>query len=254
MCFQKKSFPEKDPEKNFCDTRFCLQSWLLDAFFPAKCLTCGRAGDFLCETHRQFPPAPQNEAQFQHLDEIFAATEYYDPVVKKSVEFFKFRGFSALAKIFAETIVERVPDNFLENAILVPIPLHWTRKLWRGFNQADVLARAILENRTRDLDPGFELKFDLKRVRRTHQQARLGKSARKKNLDDAFFWCGENLAGKKIVLVDDVVASGSTLDAAAAVLKKSGAKAVHAVVFARGGKTKEPGFDQSNTDSKSSSA
>jgi predicted amidophosphoribosyltransferase len=102
--------------------------------------------------------------------------------------------------------------------------------LWRGFNQSEILALAIQKR-----IPVLSISFGLKRKQKTQQQAKLKRSERLKNLTAAFSWEGEEIP-PKILLVDDVVASGSTLDSAARMLKERGAKNVSGVVFARGGK------------------
>jgi len=213
-------------------------NWFLRAMFPAKCLICRREGKFLCTKHHKFKPAPPSRAVFQYVDEIFAAVAYDDLVCKKLVESFKFRGISDIAEIMATEIVYR-NKKFLENSILVPVPLHWTRKIWRGFNQAEVLAQKIAEK----IDSA-ESREILKRIEKTQQQARLSKKERIKNTENAFVFVGtgrdpslrQKLKNKQIILIDDVVASGATLDAAAKTLEFAGFKNVKAVVFARGGR------------------
>jgi ComF family protein len=207
-----------------------LGRWLLEALFPPRCIICKREGFWLCDIHKSFAPAPKNEAHFQFLDEIFAATAYYHPTSQKLIEYFKFRGFQSLADIMADQILENIPESYIKNYTLVPIPLHWTRKLWRGFNQSEILALAIQKR-----IPVLSISFGLKRKQKTQQQAKLKRSERLKNLTAAFSWEGEEIP-PKILLVDDVVASGSTLDSAARMLKERGAKNVSGVVFARGGK------------------
>ena len=212
-------------------------NWFLEALFPPKCLICRREGKFLCTKHYKFKPAPPSRVSFQYVDEIFAAVSYDDLVCKKLVEAFKFRGIYDLAEIMANEIVYR-NKKFLENSILVPVPLHWTRKIWRGFNQTEILAKKIAEK----VDSA-ESREILKRIQKTKQQARLSKKERIKNTENAFVFVGtgrdlslKELKNKQIILIDDVVASGSTLDAAAKTLKFAGFQKVKAVVFARGGK------------------
>ncbi len=204
--------------------------WIQEAIFPPRCIVCKREGFWLCEKHNTFVPAPKNEASFEDLDEIFAATAYYHPTSQKLIEYFKFRGFRDLADIIGKQIISTLPPEYLKTHTLVPVPLHWTRKLWRGFNQAEEIAKAIQR-----LSPQTPLCTDLKRVRRTKQQAKLKRVDRLNNLSLAFEWNGSEIP-KKILLIDDVVASGSTLDSAAGVLKKMGTRHVSGVVFARGGK------------------
>lgn len=207
-----------------------LGRWFIEALFPPRCIVCKREGFWLCNTHSNFSPAPKNEASFEFLDDIFAATAYYHPTSQKLIEYFKFRGFQSLTDIIAQQMAPTIPETYRRGYVLVPIPLHWTRKLWRGFNQAEVLAVALHKR-----IPTLSLSHGLKRKRKTHQQAKLKRSDRLKNLDAAFSWEGGKIP-PKILLIDDVVTSGSTLDSAAKILKEQGAKNISGVVFARGGK------------------
>lgn len=218
-----------------------LWKWFIYAMFPLRCLVCKREGALLCPIHKKFKVAPPSRAIFDHVDEIFAATAYNDMVCKKIITSFKFRGISDVAEIMSDEIVYK-NKKFLENSILVPIPLHWTRKLWRGFNQAGILAEKIAEK-----VPSATVINILKRVEKTAQQATLSKQERINNTQNAFIFDGSDLTSfyrkqrlnsiknKHIILVDDVVASGATLDAAAKTLKIAGFQNVKAVVFARGG-------------------
>ncbi len=205
--------------------------WFVKALFPPKCLVCYREGCFLCAKHQKLPPAPLSKVHFKNLIKVEAVTAYQDPVVKKIVENFKFHGVADLGEFMATKIAEKKQD-FLENAILVPIPLHWSRKIWRGFNQSEVLARQI----SRKISNARVVNL-LKRVKRTQQQAKLSKIERAKNTQNAFTLTKNfaEFAEQKIVLIDDVVASGATLEAAALVLKKVGFKNIFALTFARSG-------------------
>ena len=205
-------------------------NWIKEAIFPVRCILCKREGKWLCHKHDNFVKAPKNEASYQHLDEIFAATAYYNEASKKTVEYFKFRGFAELADIMAEQMAPLISIQKREQYTIIPIPLHWTRKMWRGFNQAGKLAIALQKQL-----PHTKISLDLRRVQRTQQQSKLKRKDRLSNVTHAFQWQGEQ-APKQVLLVDDVVASGSTMDAAAAELKRAGVQNVVGVVFARGGK------------------
>ncbi len=206
-----------------------MGSWFFRALFPPKCLICRKEGFLLCPNHKTLPIAPKSEAVFHHLDAIFAATKYKDKTVHKVIEYFKFKGFKDLASVMAEPIVEKWPDNFPPEGVLIPIPLHWTRQFWRGFNQSHLLAKSIVKRKKT-----LTILDNLKRSKKTHQQAKLKKHERIHNLDSAFVWRGSTIP-ETVILVDDVVTSGTTLDMAAKVLKQAGAKKVIAVTFARGG-------------------
>jgi ComF family protein len=139
---------------------------------------------------------------------------------------FKYHGVRGLAwplarGMAAALVAAAVSDSFGgESPVLVPIPLHGSRRRSRGFNQAAVLAflvRRLL---------GWPVRTDLVvRVRRTGQQAKLGSAAeRKRNLAGAFCpgVAAETNSGAEVVLVDDLVTSGSTIAAAAAALRSRG--------------------------------
>ena len=207
--------------------------WFCDALFPARCIICKREGAWFCEIHGKFPDAPADESRVENLEKIWAATAYYSPTTRKAIEFFKFRGFASLADEFGKIMIERIPTEVLKNAVVVPIPLHWTRRWWRGFNQAEKITQALVRQSN-----GVKMSLKLKRIRRTKQQAKLTKKERQQNLKKAFCWIGESVP-EHIILVDDVVASGETLDAAAASLREVGVKKVTGIVFARGGKSCE---------------
>jgi ComF family protein len=114
---------------------------------------------------------------------------------------------------------------------LVPVPLHW-RRLWaRRFNQSAMLARTISR------ETGVAVAgAALKRVKATAQQVGLSQAERALNVQGAFRVPDESkgeVAGRRLVLIDDVLTSGATSDACARALLRAGAKSVDVVVFAR---------------------
>ena len=114
---------------------------------------------------------------------------------------------------------------------LLPVPLHW-RRLWaRRFNQSAALAGAIA-----DICGVPVLHGALKRVRATPQQVGLSKSERADNVQGAFRVPAEakaEVAGRRLVLIDDVLTSGATVDTCARALLRAGAAHVDVLVFAR---------------------
>jgi len=114
--------------------------------------------------------------------------------------------------------------------LLVPVPLHWTRRLARGYNQAYLIAKPLQRSHT-------TICRALKRVRRTPYQPTVGSSrARHSNVLDAFAIRQESrVKGRRICLVDDIKTSGATLDECAKVLKQAGANEVYALVLAVAG-------------------
>ncbi|MCW2283731.1 ComF family protein [Rhodoblastus acidophilus] len=126
----------------------------------------------------------------------------------------------------------RAGEELLDDAdLLIPVPLHRQRLAHRRFNQSVALAREIAKSSGVPLDTGL-----LARVKATPPQVGLNRKLRAANMQGAFAVAPRRkaaLAGKRLVLVDDVATSGATLNAAARVLLRAGADRVDALVFAR---------------------
>ena len=204
--------------------------WFFEALFPEKCLVCRKEGAYLCESHYQFVPPPKNEVSFEYLDDLFVSTAYAHEPVSLVVEYFKFKGFRGVGNIMAFEMQKALSVFPLKDCVLVPVPLHWTRWVWRGFNQSAVLGRQL-----KKLIPDLVLSYGLRRRKMTSQQARLGKRERAINMQEAFVWDKKMTVPDKVLLIDDVVTSGATLDMAAKTLKRCGVRVVCALVFARSG-------------------
>jgi ComF family protein len=151
----------------------------------------------------------------------------YEFPVDRLVKALKFRGdFAAGAALAAAmTLGPKPPVVGIPAPWIVPVPLHWTRESRRGFNQAGELALALARSTS------WPLKPHLRRIRRTQAQSGLDAVERRKNLREAFAWRGPPLADRSVVLVDDVLTTGST--AAACTQALSAAVAVHVWVAAR---------------------
>ena len=108
----------------------------------------------------------------------------------------------------------------------MPVPLHWQRKIWRGFNQAEILAHEV----ARVL--GKPVSSMLKRAKNTAFQSTLSAPERKENLQNAFT-CATSLHNKKILLIDDLYTTGATATAAARELYKHGAASVELLVVCK---------------------
>ncbi len=108
---------------------------------------------------------------------------------------------------------------------LVPVPLHWTRKWSRGFNQSLLLARAVSKTL------GVPVLSALRRVKRTQDQTKLSRQARLANVRGAFRLI-EEVRGKKLLLLDDVSTTGATLEECRKILKENGAAEICAAVVA----------------------
>ena len=159
---------------------------------------------------------------------VLAISDYKDPLKKLILA----KGWSdALASYqMGQLLWQYLPLQSLDYDIIVPIPLHWTRYAWRGFNQAHEIARVLQKKKN---VPIFHL---LKRVKKTAFQSTLVSSLRVENLKQAFVLNGvqaKDYAGKHILLIDDLMTTGSTLRAAAKVLLLLKPRKITVVVVCR---------------------
>lgn len=230
-----------------------LASGALELLYPRRCVACGAFGDDLCpacaarlEPSTATARCPNCDALWgglancprcfgwTALDGARAAVEM-DGVGRQVVHGLKYRRIEALAGLMAERLQplrERVPFD-----VAIAIPLHRSRQHERGFNQADLILAA-----SGWPCPGGALR----RTRKTRTQVGLHARERRQNVGGAFRYDGGPLTGLRVVLVDDVLTTGSTADECAAVLKDAGARSVWALTFARA--SYDPGSQQPAAD------
>jgi len=151
----------------------------------------------------------------------------YQGTLGRLVQVFKYGRVRSLARPLGERLASAMPRDERFDAV-VPMPLHWRKYLKRGFNQSELLAREVCRRR------GLVLLDGLRRRRHTPAQAGLTSHQRRANVAGAFFVprSGE-VQGKRLLLVDDVLTTGATANAAAAALKRAGAARVSVLVLAR---------------------
>lgn len=189
---------------------------LLDVLAPRDCAACGEpARSALCaRCWAELEPPPE---RWVGGAPVIAIARYREPI-DRAVARLKFEGRPDLARGMARLLAPALSG--LEHDCVVPVPLHPARLAERGYNQAALLARGLARGRPCHARA-------LVRLRATSQQARLERAARAENVAGAFApRPGNGLAGRRVLLVDDVVTTGSTALACMAALAGAGARTV----------------------------
>jgi competence protein ComFC len=152
----------------------------------------------------------------------------YEGTLRELIHLYKYRQVQTLSRPLAEFLLSALPLDERYD-VVTPVPLHWRKRWQRGFNQSDLLARAIARRR------GIPVVQALGRSRFTRTQAGLSNTERRKNVSAAFRCrrAGKTLAGQRVLLIDDVMTTGSTAAACARVLKQAGAARVVLATVAR---------------------
>jgi ComF family protein len=155
----------------------------------------------------------------------------YEGSLRSLIHLFKYSGMKPLARPLAGYLERAIPVDERFDAV-VAVPLYWRKKWDRGFNQSELLARLLARRR------GIPVLNALRRKRATATQAGLASAGRRRNVAGAFVLRTKTspdpeLAGKKILLIDDVMTTGATASACASVLKRGGAKSISLLTLAR---------------------
>lgn len=152
---------------------------------------------------------------------------FFEGPLRTLIHHYKYSGVSVLCQPFGEMMVRALPLD-LQVDMIVPVPLHWRRRIWRGFDQCELLARP-LESRLR-----VPLVKALRKSRHTETQATSTPAARRSNLTGAFVLSDQGVVkGKRVLLVDDVLTTGATVMTCSMVLRRGGAKSVTVLTLAR---------------------
>lgn len=230
-----------------------LKNFVLEILFPKVCLGCHREGEYLCQDckaildftlnfyclcqkPKKIPKAGKcPKCQNKNLDGLYFPFNYQQPLIKNLIFHFKYE--PNLVKELAEPLANLWEDYFslldkkinFSDFLVLPLPLEKNRLRWRGFNQSEELAKYFCQ------DFNLETRNDiLIKVKKTESQVNLDEKERRENIKGAFLVENkEAIEGRKILLIDDVYTTGSTLEEAAKVLKENGAKEIWGLVLAR---------------------
>ena len=234
--------------------------WLffLDLIFPIECLSCGLEGAWLCSScfrnislkgkqyclhckqdnnFGEFCPACRRQYS---LDGVLIASLYEDRIVNRLIKALKYNFVRAVGNYLGKLLIlfieslrieksSRVLDLIKTGDLVIPVPLAKKRLCWRGFNQAEILGKFFADSY------GLEMNTkNLVRIKHKKPQAKLNEIKRLENIRDCFAWRGHDLNGRDIILIDDIVTTGATLNECAVILKAGGAGRVYGLVVAKG--------------------
>lgn len=216
--------------------------FILNILAPKKCLTCNKEGFFLCEDcyekikdfekicyvctwlSKNFSVCAtcKNEVFY---DKIMVLKHYRSENFSKIIKQGKFYGkkeiFLVLSQKLYELFLENEKIRKKDDFFLISVPSFWTRKFQRWYNSSQVLARYFSKV------SGIEYKNILRKTRNTLQQSKLSRKERLTNLENSIKIIKRtNIAWKKIIVVDDVVSTGTTINEIAKILKQNWAKKV----------------------------
>ena len=217
-------------------------SWFTQFLFPDFCVICGENGKLLCKSCKETKlklyykfmchvcgAESGVDGEFvcvnckdkTSLDGVFVVA-HYNNCAKALVEEMKYNFYYAISRDIGDMMKDKLLETNITYDMLVPVPLHKFKYNFRGFNQAELLAKQISIN-TDDC---------IIRTKNTKSQVGLNANQRKENLKEVFS-LKRTIKYKSVVLVDDVMTTGTTLEECAKVLKQAGVEKVYGLVFAR---------------------
>ena len=223
---------------------------VLEIFYPSSCVFCGRGQILICgECFSKIRVSKTGVCHFcgkistgyktcascrqkrkSKLNALISAVNFEDEMIKELIYKFKYEGMRDLAPIMAEMMYQSFLSSKTKGEfVCVPVPLFKKRENTRGFNQAELLAREFSKI------AGFSGGLALKRVKNTKSQTKMRMLEREKNMEGAFVCVDREFIEKKnVILIDDVITTGATMNECTKVLREAGAKTVIGVSVAKG--------------------
>jgi ComF family protein len=229
-----------------------LFRFIINLVFPVYCLICKKqlfyqVNTYLCDTCRKdlvlISGKVCNKCGRPFINGICGickekqfyfskarASGIYDGGVRECIHFFKYKKKTYILNTLFEVFLLPNSLDFLACDLIVPVPLHWIREYSRGFNQAELIGKKISKRFNIPLS-----KTGLKRTKATPSQTGLSLKERARNIKGAFsVRNSQKLNGKRILLVDDVMTTGATVNECSRVLLQAGAREILVYTLARG--------------------
>ena len=209
---------------------FCRTCWNhITPITEPTCPVCGDADLRINSSYHQF--CKHCTARAPSMDRTITAV-YYDDVARTALHHFKFNHKTALGRPLTQLLLTNLPDDieFSQYHAVIPVPLHSSRQRQRGYNQSAILARYVAKRVNVPI-----MSNNLRRIRPTDEQALIaGRDARRQNVEQAFHITSPaSVQGKSVIVIDDIMTTGATVNECARVLKKAGATSVLVLAVAR---------------------
>ena len=206
----------------------------IDLIFPPICYICNgylsQDRKIICVTCwseiPEFDGKLDQSLRTRSFDSLFILFEFEDKI-RQLIHLLKYKRHLTLGSYFAFEAKIKFP-NLIKHSFseIIPVPLYKTRRRERGYNQSEAIAVAMAKIFN------IPVKSEhLLRIRPTSSQTKMTREEREKNVKNAFY-CPLDLAGRNILLVDDVITTGSTIEVCVNILKKAGANKVGVFVVA----------------------
>ena len=186
-----------------------------------RCITCGeplRSSTERCTACQVSPP-------------VYTAMRnlgIYEGVIRDCIHAIKYEHNQGLGEVFTDLLAGLVSEAGWTPDLVMPVPLSARRAGERGYNQADCLARPLAAHLSVRYHP-----FGLVRIRDTPSQVGLSGEARRRNVAGAFNAIPEVVVGQRVLIVDDVMTTGSTMEACAKALREAGTEVVYGLTLGR---------------------
>jgi competence protein ComFC len=204
---------------------------LIEIIFPNFCVGCNKKDTLLCSNcyeKIEFSSFPFNKLEkLKYIDEIIVICRYQG-IIKKLIHEFKYKSVINIGKIIAKLIYRST--NIPKCDLLIPIPIHKKKLDKRGFNQSEKIVREL------SILTKIPIRNLLLKATNTKSQMSIRDIKERKNNLKNSFEIKKNIPSlpQKVILIDDIVTTGSTLDECAKILKKAGVKKVVGLVLAKG--------------------
>jgi len=202
-------------------SRWCLAcAAQVEKIHPPVCIRCGR----MVDSHRTCNTCQNISPQFTSIQ----SWAFYEGPVRSAILRLKYNRDIALGELLSRNLITILNNISWQIELITPVPLSIARQAERGYNQAALLSIPV--------SLGIRIPYSpaaLRKVRDTRSQVGLSLHQRRENIEGAFWADPKSVKGKRVLVIDDVVTSGATLNECAGVLFAAGAAAVHGLTVAQ---------------------